>query len=560
MRYTLKLLMLMTLAFISCSCEKNTEGGGQAAKAFNMEITLNKYFNNFGTTSTKIWKKTDKIVLVNTASPADKSEASPIMSENIMSMFTFAVTNANNGDGLFAYFAGSGVSYDDSKIKMNIPTAQKGNVNPVYIGKTTYSSNTSVRPSMEMTPCHSTLYAKLEKGNYSITKAVLTANGGEKIAGDVTFDYGTMSCSAAAASITVEFTTPLDCRAGSQVFPFMVAPVTLSKGYTIKYTTDSGSTFEFKTEDKTECQMGGKVDSGTADTGATQLIFCGDNMIYHIDAELALANGYKNAILWEWDAKSEAATVGKGMIRLDDCKPVDNNTKILATSSQSYAVLVDYKTKKLLWYSNSSGNAHSAEFLPGNRIAVACSDGGDCIQIFDVNLSNKVLFSTPLVSAHGVVWNQKTERLYAIGGTSLNIYKLTDWNTAAPSLTLEKTINTKSFVTGLHDMTLVDDNTLLVAGKNAAFFNIAQETFTKIPYFNATSTTGSGLKSVNYNPETGECWYTDATGSKRDPSWTMDDIRYTSNINKVAPADCNWEKSIMVGAPFIMYKVRIFKW
>ena len=178
-----------------------------------------------------------------------------------------------------------------------------------------------------------------------------------------------------------------------------------------------------------------------------------------IDANLAEAAGFYNAVLWELDAKDFASVIGKDMLRLDDCKPVDNNTKILATSSRSFAMLVDIETKKLLWYSSNSGNAHSADLLPGNRIAVACSDGGDVVQIFDVNASDKVLFSTPLNSAHGVVWNETTQRLYAIGGTSLNIYKLKDWNSAAPSLELEQVIDTKNSVTGLHDMTLVDGNT-----------------------------------------------------------------------------------------------------
>ena len=553
----LKMFLILALPILTCSCEKSSNGNEEVEKGLNLEIRLGKYYNNSGTATAKIWKNTDKVILINTVAPAEHFEASPETYENASSMFTIPLEDANNGDGLLAYLADSDISYDGGKIKTKIPTSQKGSVNPSYVGKAAYSDKT-VR--MEMVPCHSTIYANLDKGNYSIVKAALTANAGEKIAGDITFDYATLEASATAASITIEFITPLDCRSGNQIFPFMVAPVTLSKGYTIKYTTDSGKEIEFTTGQSTICKMGSKVDAGSADTGSTQLLFCGDNKIYLIDAETALTKGYKNAILWEWDAYTEAATVGKDMIRLDECKVVDNYTKILATSSKGYAVLIDYKTKKLLWYSNCSSSAHSAEYLPGNRIAVACSTGGDSVQIFDVSQPNKVLFTTALNSAHGVVWNQKTQSLYAIGGSSLNVYKLNEWSTSSPSLILKKTINTKSYVTGLHDMTAVDDNTLLLAGKNAALFNVTQESFTKLPYFNATSTTGAALKSVNYNMETRECWYTDATGSTRNPDWTMDDIRFTSNVNKAAPTDGKWEKSIMIGEPFIMYKVRVFQW
>ena len=273
-------------------------------------------------------------------------------------------------------------------------------------------------------------------------------------------------------------------------------------------------------------------------------------MIYLIDPAVAAKEGYKNAIIWQWDAKAEMATIGKDMLRLDDCKPVDNKSKILASSSRGYAVLVDFSTKKLLWYSNNSVQAHSIEYLPNNRIAVACSTGGDSVQIFDINSPNKILFSTTLLSAHGVVWNPATERLYAVGKTSLNIYQLTDWNTSSPKLTLEKTVNTKEYVTGLHDLTLVDEKTLLVAGKKAALFNLETNKFTKLPHFNSST----ALKSVNYNAETGECWYTDATGTDRELDWSSNDIRYTSNVNM-----SGGQKSIWIG-DLNMYKVRVFNW
>lgn len=553
MKNTLKFLLMGCAAMLGAiSCNKEPNGGESGAQAARMEITLEKYYSETGSIATRLWEKADVVSVIDIDAEGSVTTGSPLTSGSYSSSFVFSLEGAKKGDNLFAYMpASADIKFSNGTIEANLPTAQNGTISPAFIGKGTFSGSATTLNQMTLAPYWATIYASLERGNYSITKATLKGNSGEKIAGKLKINFNDYSTTATEQVITVTFADGLDCRETAAKFPFMLAPVTFEKGYTITFTLDSGSEVTYTCEDKTVCTMGGKTESGKAENDeTTKILFCGDNMIYMIDADLAEAKGYKNAIIWEWDAKSEAATVGKGMIRLDDCKPVDNGTKILATSSQSYAVLVDVNTKKLLWYSNGSGNAHSADMLPNNRIAVACSDGGDCIQIFDVDRSNKVLFSTPLESAHGVVWNPTTERLYAIGGTTLNVYKLLDWNTASPKLGLEETINTGSYVKGLHDMTLIDGNTLLLAGNKAAFYNIAQRTFNSIVHFNGSTS----LKAVNYNPETGECWYTDATGSDRELTWSSNDIRYTDDINKTG-----YTRNIWIG-DLNMYKVRVYKW
>jgi hypothetical protein len=330
------------------------------------------------------------------------------------------------------------------------------------------------------------------------------------LAGDVIINAEDMSVTSSEAAVTVEYTQVRDCT--------------------------PAQTFQYKNED------------------ATQLLVCGDNMIYLLDADLALSAGYKNAVLWEWDAKKYAKKLGKrksDMIRLDDCKPVDDNTKILATSSKGYAVLIDKATGDVLWYSVSSANAHSTEFLPNNRIAVACSKGGDVLQIFDIGSPNQVKFSTSLPHGHGVVWNPVSERLYAIGNNTFNIYKLTDWETSAPKLTLEKSIATDTWVTSLHDMLLVDENTLMLAGNRAAFYNITTGVFTSIPIFASSNT----LKSVNINGDTGECWFTDPSKIEIPKlTWASHTIRYTDDVNNT------YETKKFKIDDLNIYKVRVYKW
>lgn len=140
---------------------------------------------------------------------------------------------------------------------------------------------------------------------------------------------------------------------------------------------------------------------------------------------------------------------------------------------------------------------------PDNRIAVACSEGSNSdnnkVQVYDIARPNLVLFQSELGSAHGVVWNETTQRLYAIGGQSLQIYKLKDWTSATPSLELEKTVQTP--YGGLHDMSLVNSNTLCIGGRRAYLYDIGANQFTEMTLF-ASST---AIKSINYNDDTANC-------------------------------------------------------
>lgn len=549
-------ILVMSAVIVSAaSCEKETGKESGAAAAFRTNITLDKHFNAKGTLNLRNWEKTDRVAIINTRSNA-QSDASPISPGTATSLFTFSMNNTVAGDKMVAYFPqNADIAFNNGMLKTKIESKQTGTFEPVFIGKTEYPAKNSV-VNVSLSPYYTILYGYVSRGDYAITKAVLKGNSSEKISGDATINATDFSIQATETSITVEFATPLDCRLTAQSFPVVIAPVTFTKGYTITYTTDAGNELVFKTEDEIAAEMGGRIDAKKDEEGATQLLFCGDNMIYLIDAEEALEKGYKNAIKWQWNAKTEASRMGmteNNMVRLDDCKPVDNGKKILATSSKSYAVLLDFATQKLLWYTTSAPNAHSAELLPGNRIAVACSehDSGHCLQIYDISQPNKVLFSTPLEHGHGVVWNPANNRLYAGGNTTLKEFTLVDWETSSPKLNLEKEVSVYPHISGLHDLVLIDGNTLLMTGKYAAFYDIVKGTFTKLPHFNQSTS----MKSINYNIETGECWYTDATNSGRDLTWSSNDMRYTDDVTTTG-----FKKNIMVGGTFNMYKVRVYKW
>ena len=55
------------------------------------------------------------------------------------------------------------------------------------------------------------MYVSVKKGNYSISKAVVKANGGETIAGDISIGIDDGSVNASAQTITVTPPSPIDC-------------------------------------------------------------------------------------------------------------------------------------------------------------------------------------------------------------------------------------------------------------------------------------------------------------------------------------------------------------
>lgn len=551
MKTSIKYLLLTALAAVAAiSCEKEPEA--PTKKATRAEVTISNYFNEDGAKSMVSWSTRDVVAFVNTsAATPEVVTASPITPNTQTSRFMFS-SDAKASDKIAAYYPAASATFEGGVIKANLSTSQNGTVKPFYAGCAEFVESAQNPTKIALNPVWCTMYAKVSLGDYAIKKAVLKGNNNEKIAGNVSINPADMSVVASEETVTVEFATAVDCRLNGFSFPILVAPVTFTKGYTVVFTTDAGEEITYSTEESTEAKMGDKVDMGGAQGNqSTQLLVCGDNHLYHIDAKIAASKGFESAVIWHWDSKSVMNVIGKDGLRLDDCKPVDNNTKVLVTSSRGFAVLLEKETSEMLWYSSSSTNAHSAELLPGDRIAVACSDGGDCVQIFDIAQSNKPLFSTPLVSAHGVVWNEKHQRLYAIGGTSLNVYKLTDWETSLPKLTLEKTISTKDYVTGLHDLTYVDPNTLLIAGKWCALYDISKNSFIKLARFNSSHS----IKSVNYNSTTGECWYVDATKPEGEFTWSSKTIHYTEDINSSSP-----DKMTITNVPFNMYKARVLYW
>ena len=270
------------------------------------------------------------------------------------------------------------------------------------------------------------------------------------------------------------------------------------------------------------------------------LAVCGDGVVRIIDMAESDSTNIKE--IWRWDKDDPQASLPEGydkyMRNLDECKFVDNNTKMLLTASGDGMMLIDIETKAILSYAHVP-MAHSADLLPGNRIAVALSTHkkGNALEIYDIATPEKVVFRDSLYSGHGVVWNEKRQRLYALGYKELREYELVNWDSDQPSLRQVKMweIPMKSG----HDLSPVDKDRMLVsAHEGVMWFDINKEEFSPFePLCNVEN-----VKSVNYDPKTGKLIYT-----KGEIKWWTHHI-YQENPNKVITMD-----SLKV------YKVRVTK-
>ena len=270
------------------------------------------------------------------------------------------------------------------------------------------------------------------------------------------------------------------------------------------------------------------------------IAICGDGQVRIIDMDESDSTHIKE--VWRWDKDDPQVNLPQGyelyMRNIDECKPVDCNTKMLLTASGDGMMLIDIATKDILCYARVP-MAHSADLLPGGRIAVALSTHreGNALEIYDIGKPEQVLFRDSLYSGHGVVWNGKRQRLYALGYKELREYRLVDWDTDRPSLRQERRWEIP--MESGHDLSPVDDNRMLVsAHEGVMWFDIDKEVFSPFePLCNVEH-----VKSVNYDPETQKLVYT-----KAEESWWTHHV-YQENPGKVITMDS-----------LNIYKVRVMR-
>ncbi len=99
----------------------------------------------------------------------------------------------------------------------------------------------------------------------------------------------------------------------------------------------------------------------------------------------------------------------------------------LAVCGNTYGCMISYPEGKLLWSTEAAAsNPHSIELMPCGVIAIASSTGGE-VRFFttDKKASRTASATVTLEDAHGVLWDDERQVLWAIGRTVLTAYRVT---------------------------------------------------------------------------------------------------------------------------------------
>jgi hypothetical protein len=249
--------------------------------------------------------------------------------------------------------------------------------------------------------------------------------------------------------------------------------------------------------------------AATQEPQETELILCGWDEVFI----LALGPGATPAHrkVWSWrvtDSPEIPAEMRAAFRTTDDCKPVDGGRRILISSSAGAIALVDRETKRASFHARVT-NAHSIEMLPGGRIAAAASVStaptGNRLVIFDA-ASGKELASDELRSAHGAVWDEPRNVLWALGGDVLRAYTV-----GAPGATrLVRTFELALPDGGGHDLVPIPGSPRLFVSTSEHCWYFDRDRREIAPHDSIANL--AHIKSYAVHPRTGRVVYIQAEG------------------------------------------------
>lgn len=172
----------------------------------------------------------------------------------------------------------------------------------------------------------------------------------------------------------------------------------------------------------------------------------------------------------------------------------------LMAYGKKYARMVSYPEGELLWStSKAADNPHSIELLPNGVIAIASSDGGE-IRFFvpSGSSSGNYVASVTLADAHGVLWDDERQVLWAIGRRVLTAYRITLNSEGNVSVVEDSSCRAMIPTDYAHDLAPVYGNTNLLwisTGSSVYQFNKTTKSFSTA-YNGASSVNRVGVKGI----------------------------------------------------------------
>jgi hypothetical protein len=256
--------------------------------------------------------------------------------------------------------------------------------------------------------------------------------------------------------------------------------------------------------------------AGGTRSDASELLVCGWDEVYILNFS---GQGEPQKVFsWKARERPELPPNFKDKFRTtDECKAVAGN-RILITASSDGVALVERSTGRTTFW-GLCANAHSADLLPDERVAVACSvrePGGNRLAVFDARTPEKEIFSTELHSGHGAIWDEQRKLLWALSDRELRAYSLTNWRSAKPSLTLQSSYPLPGG--GGHELSPDAGNLIVSGARDVWMFNRGTRKFSPHPQFAGLS----DVKSATVDPGTGRIAFTIVER----PNWWTSRIRF----------------------------------
>jgi hypothetical protein len=262
---------------------------------------------------------------------------------------------------------------------------------------------------------------------------------------------------------------------------------------------------------------------GQSATTARELVVCGWDEVLMLRLEGGADD--KPRRTWTWRAKGRADIpdeVEALFNTTDECKPFEGGSKILVTSSGGGVAFIDRIKDRVLFYGRAA-NAHSADLLPGGRVAVAASHDragkGDRLILFDLATSDRELSSVDLPWGHGVVWDEQRRLLWALADEDIRVYEPRDWESTLPKLQRVALIPLPE--RGGHDLSVVSSTLLAMStGNRCWLFDREARTFRPHPELGDKAS----VKSISHHPQSGQIAYVQAEGK----NWWAERIHFLS--------------------------------
>jgi hypothetical protein len=248
------------------------------------------------------------------------------------------------------------------------------------------------------------------------------------------------------------------------------------------------------------------------DTKVDELILCGWDEVFIVRLKPGTDGEWKK--IWSWKASERKELPDSVKSRLgttDECKLVEGGKSVLVTSSGGAVVLIEKETGRVSFYALAA-NAHSADILPGGRLAVAAShepDGsGDRLIVFDLSVPGKEICSAALPWGHGAVWDEKRQVLWALGDQDIRVFRIENRESGKPFLERLEVIELPE--SGGHDLYPVPGSTWLsvTTGGHCWLFERDRKIFKLHPYL----ADSANVKSISVNQSTGQLAWIGAEG------------------------------------------------